>query len=77
MADNRLFLYTLDELKTVTDDAGFVTTYDYDQNGNLKSIKDSEDNTTTYEYDTLDLLVKDDRCFGCPRRSMNMMRIRT
>jgi len=48
----------LDRLKTITDDAGYITTYGYDLNGNRNLITDAELNATDYVYNERDLLWK-------------------
>jgi RHS repeat-associated protein len=43
-------------LKSVTDPLGHVTTYGYDQDGNLTSRIDARNNTTSYTYDVVNRL---------------------
>lgn len=42
-----------DRVKTETNTLGFVTTYDYDEVGNLISVLDAEDHTSRFEYDAM------------------------
>ncbi len=48
----------LNNLKTLKDPLGRITTYNYDANENLASIQDANGNTTAYEYDERDLLFR-------------------
>lgn len=48
----------LDQLQTVTDPLGYVTTNLYDKNENLSDVNDAEENNTNYQYDERDLLWK-------------------
>jgi RHS repeat-associated protein len=51
-----IYTYTIaDQLETITDDLGNVTTFGYDTNGNRISIQDAELNTTGYVYDERNL----------------------
>jgi len=53
------YSYTiLDQLETITDPLGNLTSFAYDANGNRSSIADAENNITTYDYDERDLIWK-------------------